>query len=79
MGQDVVKGFKLNGKLVQTGRDELSESSLVALAGFGRSARVRVTVEPPVTSSEGPRTLQVGDVVPVVAGMSVTVKVAPAS
>jgi hypothetical protein len=72
MGQDVVKAIKVNGKLVQTGRDELSEASLVALAGFGRSARVVVEATPPDGAAVE---VPVGGTVAVVSGLSVTVKV----
>ena len=74
MGADTVKTVMLNGKRLQTGRDVLDEHALVALAGFGRSARVRVTVREKLARVESARELGLGDTVDVVDGLVIEVK-----
>ena len=76
MGQDIVKAIKVNGKLVQTGRDVLPWHDVVRLAGFGLGARVTVTAKH-LDDALGVQELQRGEYVTVRPGLDLSVKVAP--
>lgn len=74
MGQDIVKGVLLNGKLLQTGRDVLSGAALVGLAGFAPGARVDVTWREKGSTASSAVRLEREDEVEVEAGMVFEVK-----